>query len=161
MGALAKGSERFRSAFDFLGYGSNLEDEEFETEKSDTNTDEVLDYSPSSSVSTQSNVTPLSKTAPAPVVKPTPMADLRRIVTICPSNYNQAKEIGEAFREGVPVIMNLSNLADTEARRMIDFAAGLIFGLQGSIEKVTNRVFLLSPKTVQVTVNQDADKHWF
>lgn len=162
MGALAKSTERFRSAFDFLGYGSNLEDEEYEQEIS---SQPVVESHPQDSMPmishNHTNVTPLSTASAS--ASPAPVSDLRRIITICPSNYNQAKEIGEAFREGIPVIMNLTNLADSEARRMIDFAAGLIFGLQGSIEKVTNRVFLLSPKTVQVTVNQDlnSEQQWF
>lgn len=163
MGALAKSTERFRSAFDFLGYGTNFEDEEYVEETKTTGVDTNYGYAPVAPTTTHDKVAPLVPTTPEPVVNSAPVADLRRIVTICPSNYNQAKEIGEAFRDGVPVIMNLSNLADSEARRMIDFAAGLIFGLQGSIEKVTNRVFLLSPKTVQVSVNQDlnSEKQWF
>lgn len=160
MGALAKSTERFRNAFDFLGYGSNFEDEELAGETEPDIPAESYEYPAPTPIVTKGNLSALPDTSS---VKNNPVSDLRRIVTICPANYNQAKEIGEAFREGVPVIMNLSNLADSEARRMIDFAAGLIFGLQGSIEKVTNRVFLLSPKSVQVTVNQDfnAEQQWF
>ncbi|MDO5746360.1 MAG: cell division protein SepF [Actinomycetaceae bacterium] len=77
--------------------------------------------------------------------------DLRRIVTVCPRTYNEAKPIGDAFRDGTPVIMNLTSMSEGEARRMVDFASGLIYGLNGSIERVTNRVFLLSPETVEVT----------
>ena len=79
-----------------------------------------------------------------------PAVELKRIVTIRPTTYNEAQSIGEAFKEGTPVIMNLGAMNDLEARRMIDFAAGLSFALDGGIEKVTNRVFLLSPKSVQV-----------
>lgn len=81
---------------------------------------------------------------------PEPAVELKRIVTIRPTTYNEAQSIGEAFKEGTPVIMNLGAMNDLEARRMIDFAAGLSFALDGGIEKVTNRVFLLSPKSVQV-----------
>lgn len=76
---------------------------------------------------------------------------LRRISTIHPESYADARQIGEAFRSGVPVIMNLSDLPDSEARRVVDFAAGLVFGLAGNIERVTSRVFLLSPRNVEVT----------
>lgn len=77
--------------------------------------------------------------------------DLRRIVTVHPRTYGEAVTIGESFRSGIPVIMNLTGMSEAEARRMIDFAAGLTFGLEGSIEKVTSRVFLLSPASVTVS----------
>ena len=78
-------------------------------------------------------------------------ADLSRIVTVHPSSYNDVLPIGESFRKGVPVIINLTDMSEAEARRVIDFAAGLIFGLHGVIERVTSRVFLLSPRTVEVS----------
>jgi cell division inhibitor SepF len=77
--------------------------------------------------------------------------DLRRITTVHPRSYNDAKLIGEAFRGGIPVIMNLSDMDDADAKRLVDFSAGLIFGLHGAIERVTNKVFLLSPEHVEVT----------
>ncbi|UFU04237.1 cell division protein SepF [Ruania suaedae] len=76
--------------------------------------------------------------------------NLRRITTVHPRSYTDAKSIGEAFRAGTPVIMNLTDMSDAEAKRLVDFSAGLIFGLHGSIERVTNKVFLLSPATVEV-----------
>ena len=79
-----------------------------------------------------------------------PPADLSRIETIHPRSYNDARRIGEHYREGVPVIMNLSELDDPDAKRIIDFAAGLVFGMRGSIERITNKVFLLSPVNVDV-----------
>jgi cell division inhibitor SepF len=84
------------------------------------------------------------------VPNPAPVAELHRISTIHPRTYNEAKVIGEAFRAGTPVIMNLGELDDADAKRLVDFAAGLIFGLRGSIERVTNKVFLLSPANVEV-----------
>ena len=90
--------------------------------------------------------------APSRVVTPLRAAEmeLSRIVTIHPTTYNEAREIGEAFREGVPVIMNLTGMSEAEAKRMVDFSAGLVFGLHGVIERVTNRVFLLSPAHVVI-----------
>jgi Cell division protein SepF len=64
---------------------------------------------------------------------------------IQPRRYVEARTIGEQFRSGNPVLMDLSGLSDTDARRLVDFAAGLIFGLRGSIDKIANRVFLLTP----------------
>lgn len=78
-------------------------------------------------------------------------ADLTRIITVHPRTYNEARTIGEHFRDGVPVIMNLSEMEDVDAKRLVDFAAGLIFGMRGTIERVTSKVFLLSPRDVNVT----------
>lgn len=90
--------------------------------------------------------------AAAPVAASKPrIADLTRIITVHPRTYNEARTIGEHYRDGVPVIMNLSDMEDADAKRLVDFAAGLIFGLNGTIERVTSKVFLLSPKNVNVT----------
>ena len=59
--------------------------------------------------------------------------DLTRITTLHPRTYNEARTIGEHFREGTPVIMNLTEMVDSDAKRLFAFAAGLIFGLRGSI----------------------------
>jgi cell division inhibitor SepF len=85
-----------------------------------------------------------------------PAGDLTRITTLHPRTYNEARTIGEHFREGTPVIMNLTEMVDSDAKRLVDFAAGLIFGLRGSIERVTNKVFLLSPANVEVTAEDKA-----
>ncbi|WP_300083739.1 cell division protein SepF [Propioniciclava sp.] len=78
-------------------------------------------------------------------------ADLSRIVTVHPRTYNEARTIGEHFRDGIPVIMNLTDMEDADAKRLVDFSAGLIFGLRGTIERITSKVFLLSPADVNVT----------
>jgi len=78
------------------------------------------------------------------------VSDLYRITTLHPRTYNDARRIGEEFREGVPVIMNLTDMDDVDAKRLVDFAAGLVFGCRGTIERVTNKVFLLSPVNVDV-----------
>jgi cell division inhibitor SepF len=75
----------------------------------------------------------------------------QRITTLHPRTYNEAKTIGLQFRAGTPVIMNLSEMDDSDAKRLVDFAAGLTFGLHGSIERVTPKVFLLSPQNMTVT----------
>jgi len=82
--------------------------------------------------------------------------DLARITTLHSRTYNESRTIGEHFREGTPVIMNLTEMVDSDAKRLVDFAAGLIFGLRGSIERVTNKVFLLSPANVEVTAEDKA-----
>ncbi len=88
--------------------------------------------------------------APAPAPKP------YRITTLHPRTYNEARQIGESFRDGMPVIMNLTEMDDADAKRLVDFAAGLSFGLRGSIERVTAKVFLLSPRDVDVTAEDKA-----
>ena len=89
--------------------------------------------------------------APRPVTSESSSAsDLYRITTLHPRTYNDARRIGEEFREGVPVIMNLTDMDDVDAKRLVDFAAGLVFGCRGTIERVTNKVFLLSPVNVDV-----------
>ena len=97
---------------------------------------------------TDASITPLETRRPAAVPR---TADLTRIVTVHPRTYNEARTIGENFRDGVPVIMNLGDMEDVDAKRLVDFAAGLIFGLHGSIERITSKVFLLSPQNVNVT----------
>ena len=79
-----------------------------------------------------------------------------RITTLHPRTYNEARTIGEHFREGTPVIINLSEMDDVDAKRLVDFSAGLIFGLRGTIERVTNKVFLLSPQNIDVTAEDKA-----
>ena len=95
-------------------------------------------------------------------VEPEPVAaapDLRRIVTVHPSTYNEARIIGESFRDGVPVIINLTGMSESDARRMVDFSAGLVFGLHGAIERVTPRVFLLTPASVEIDGGEVAEAH--
>lgn len=96
-------------------------------------------------VSAAPAVTPVAPAAPAAV-------SLDRIVTLHPRTYNEARQIGELYRDGTPVIMNLTDMDDADAKRLVDFAAGLVFGLHGSIERVTSKVFLLSPANVSVSM---------
>lgn len=87
----------------------------------------------------------------APVAAPAPaMGEVYRITTIHPRTFNDARRIGEDFRAGTPVIMNLSEMDDSDARRIVDFSAGLALGLHGSLERVTRGVFLLSPANVDI-----------
>ena len=76
-----------------------------------------------------------------------------RITTLHPRSYNDARRIGEEYRSGRPVIMDLTELDDVDAKRIVDFAAGLVFGLRGSIERVTNKVFMLAPADVDISAD--------
>jgi cell division inhibitor SepF len=78
------------------------------------------------------------------------------ITTLHLTSYSEARTIGEHFRDGYPVIMNLTEMDEPDAKRLVDFAAGLAFGMRGSMERVTNRVFLLSPPNIQVSAEEKA-----
>ncbi len=88
---------------------------------------------------------------PVVSVVQTEIPSMDRIVTLHPRTYSEARSIGEQYRQGNPVIMNLSDMEETERKRLVDFASGLVFGLHGSIERVTSKVFLLSPENVSVS----------
>ncbi|MBF4634002.1 cell division protein SepF [Agreia pratensis] len=103
---------------------------------------------------TRAPVTPLRKTHIQKNVAPT---EMNEILTVHPKQYKDAQVIAENFREGIPVIINLSQMTDADARRLIDFAGGLSQGLYGKIERVTSKVFLLSPSHVSVSGDTSAD----
>jgi len=107
-------------------------------------------------------VTPLRRT---PAARNAP-AEMNEILTVHPRQYKDAQVIAENFRDGIPVIINLSQMSEPDARRLIDFASGLSQGLYGKIERVTNKVFLLSPAHVAVSgdhaeVESDVDASFF
>jgi len=92
--------------------------------------------------------------------------EMNEILTVHPRQYKDAQVIAENFREGIPVIINLSQMSEQEARRLVDFASGLSQGLYGKIERVTSKVFLLSPAHVAVSgdqaeVESDVDASFF
>ncbi|PZF56439.1 cell division protein SepF [Curtobacterium sp. MCSS17_008] len=95
-------------------------------------------------------VTPLRRSHTT-AQKATPVQEMNEILTVHPREYKDAQSIAESFRDGIPVIINLSQMTESDARRMIDFASGLSLGLYGKIERVTNKVFLLSPAHVAVS----------
>jgi cell division inhibitor SepF len=99
----------------------------------------------------------LERAAPPPTVpeqRHGSASALSRITTLQPRSYNEARTIGERYRDGVPVIMNLTELDDAAAKRLVDFAAGLAFALRGSFDKVATKVFLLSPADIDVTADE-------
>jgi len=76
------------------------------------------------------------------------------IVTLQPRSYSEARKVGEYYREGNPVIINLDDMEESERKRLVDFSSGLVFGLHGRIERISLKVFLLSPANVNVS-NED------
>ncbi|UWD80583.1 cell division protein SepF [Curtobacterium flaccumfaciens] len=110
-------------------------------------------------------VTPLRRSHTT-AQKATPVQEMNEILTVHPREYKDAQSIAESFRDGIPVIINLSQMTEGDARRMIDFASGLSLGLFGKIERVTNKVFLLSPAHVAVSgepaeVESDIEANFF
>jgi cell division inhibitor SepF len=71
-----------------------------------------------------------------------------------PKRFNEAREVADRFKEGTAVIMNLQSTEDATARRLVDFASGLVYGLDGKIELVANRVYLLTPADVEVSAEE-------
>ena len=123
-----------------------LADEEFEYE----------DSAPLAPAAPISHAAPTQGRAPVtplrrPTAKTAGPAEMNEILTVHPRQYKDAQVIAENFREGIPVIINLSQMSEPDARRLIDFASGLSQGLYGKIERVTNKVFLLSPAHVAVS----------
>lgn len=98
---------------------------------------------------------PVARLRPVPeAARATQRDALSKITTLHPTSYGEARAIGEAYREGTPVIINLTELDNADAKRLVDFSAGLAFALRGSMDKVTNKVFLLSPPDVEVTAEE-------
>jgi len=88
------------------------------------------------------------------VIHPIPSAATGKVHLIEPSGFNDAEEIGEKFKADIPVIVNLQDLEPETAKRLIDFAAGLTYGLDGRIQRVADKVFLLTPRNVEVSAEE-------
>ena len=133
----------------YLGLADERPEEQDEWVEDDVEEAEVPDQF-------EAQVTPLRRPTrvTGAAVAATAPSELHRITTIHPRSYNDARKIGEAFRDGVPVIMNLTDMDDADAKRLVDFAAGLVFATRGTIERVTAKVFLLSPPNVSVAAEE-------
>ncbi|HEY7667456.1 MAG TPA: cell division protein SepF [Actinomycetota bacterium] len=88
------------------------------------------------------------------IASPRPVAASSAIYKSEPKRFNEAREVADRFKEGTAVIMNLQSTDDTIARRLVDFASGLVYGLDGKIELVANRVYLLTPADVEVSAEE-------
>ncbi|MDR0416267.1 MAG: cell division protein SepF [Propionibacteriaceae bacterium] len=104
----------------------------------------------------QANVTPIDQHRSRRAASAAREVGINEIAHIRPRRYgSDATRIAESYREGIPVILNLSDLDDAEAFRVVDFASGLKLALEGHFEKITARVFLLTPPSIKVS---DRDK---
>lgn len=143
----------------YLGLADDRGEQEYSSEYADDYVEQYQEEQEVEGAMThdyQAQVTPINRAVAQREARSPHGGDLRRITTVHPRSYNDARVIGDAFRAGTPVIMNLSDMDDADAKRLVDFSAGLIFGLRGAIERVTNKVFLLSPESVEITGEEPA-----
>jgi len=141
-------SGAMRKIGEYLGL---LEDTGHYDGDTETSTQDAVDQRPVQRERRPAPVSDLAERRRPASVQTGVVAELSRITTLHPRNYNEARLVGENYRDGTPVIMNLSEMDDNDAKRLVDFAAGLIFATRGTIERVTNKVFLLSPPNVAVS----------
>ncbi|GAA1590641.1 Cell division protein SepF [Leucobacter aridicollis] len=118
---------------------------------------------PAPSAQAAAKPTQAPRPAVAPLRRVTPVRNqapqaMNEIFTVHPTAYRDAQVIAESFRDGIPVIMNLSRMSDDEAKRLIDFSSGLTLGLNGRIERVTSKVFLLTPEHIEVGSDEPASE---
>jgi cell division inhibitor SepF len=88
------------------------------------------------------------------IAAPRPVGTASAIHKSEPKRFNEAREVADRFKDGTAVIMNLQGTEDSTARRLVDFASGLVYGLDGKIELVANRVYLLTPADVEVSAEE-------
>jgi cell division inhibitor SepF len=94
--------------------------------------------------------------AARPHIEAVPNPNSVRVHLILPRSFNDAQQIADKFKQSIPVILNLQS-ADTElSKRLIDFASGLTYALNGGMQRVADKVFLLTPRNVEVSAEQRA-----
>jgi cell division inhibitor SepF len=146
----------FRKAANFLGLVDDLENDPSASgvAQSESRFNRPVRSAPIAEASAPPYLRSASSRATTPVPTAQTNVVVDHIVTLHPRMYSDVRGIGEHYRLGQPVIMNLSDMEESERKRMIDFASGLVFGHYGSIERVTSKVFLLTPPNVKVS-NED------
>lgn len=83
------------------------------------------------------------------VVRPLPTSAKPKIVA--PTGFNDVQQVADTFKRGLPVIINMQGVDRDLSRRLIDFASGLCYGLEGDMERVSDQVFLLTPRDAEVS----------
>ncbi|MCI6574201.1 MAG: cell division protein SepF [Actinomycetaceae bacterium] len=87
--------------------------------------------------------------------------EIARIVTVWVASYKEIRDFAVEFRDGMPVILNLSEAPDGERARIVDFALGLCFGLDGLFSRISEDVFLLTPHAVKLDSRGTDENHDF
>lgn len=150
---LVEDGERYNARYDDE-YDEGYDDYEDEAVDGESHETEPVPARSSSS-SSEEQVGTVSKFPDRRGVTASPeVTELARITTVHPRSYNEARVIGEHFRDGTPVIMNLTEMDHADAKRLVDFAAGLIFCCRGSIERITTKVFLVCPPNVTLAAEE-------
>lgn len=147
----------------FLGLAEEeLDEQGMPVEVSRVDSEPTPDSAPvARPVQRAAQVTPLRKVAPVRQAAPMHQVaqPMNEILTMRPAGYAEAPLVAESFREGVPVILNLTRMSDADAKQLIDFASGLTMGLRGKIERVTNKVFLLTPEHIATNIDQHSERN--
>lgn len=142
-----------KSAMSYLGMSDVADDDDdFDDVSDEASTSFDSDHSVTPQPSASASTAAASREAAASFQQ----GRINRITTIHPKTYEDAQLVGRAIRDGVPVVLNLTGVAEAVAYRIVDFSAGVVFGVRGSIERVTPRVFLLSPAQVNIKVEEPA-----
>ncbi|MFR0588881.1 cell division protein SepF [Bifidobacterium apri] len=146
-----------KNAMSYLGMSDVVDDDDDLLDQEDDDKESAFD--------SDHTVAPISASQPASSASPASSrgtskfpARVDRITTIHPKTYDDAQLVGRAIRDGVPVVLNLTGVPEAVAYRIVDFSAGVVFGVRGSIERVTPRVFLLSPAQINIKVEEPESK---
>jgi cell division inhibitor SepF len=91
-----------------------------------------------------------------PAIEAVPNPHSVRVHLVLPRSFNDAQQIADKFKQGIPVILNLQSADNELSKRLIDFASGLTYALNGGMQRVADKVFLLTPRNVEVSAEQRA-----
>ena len=131
-----------KNAMSYLGMSDVADDDDFAVEEAPAPAAE-------GTFDSDHSVTPMPAAAPA-----SQQSTSSRTTPFPGKTYEDAQMVGRAIRDGIPVVLNLTGVAEPIAYRIVDFSAGVVFGVHGSMERVTPRVFLLSPAQVNIKVEE-------
>lgn len=79
-----------------------------------------------------------------------------RVHFVAPKNFNDVQDVGDKFKDSIPVILNLQGTDTDLSKRLIDFSSGLTYALDGGMQKIADKVFLLTPQNVEVSAEERA-----
>ncbi|WEV41595.1 cell division protein SepF [Bifidobacterium sp. ESL0682] len=145
-----------KKAMSYLGMTDVVDDDDIDVQDDDEPTPSDFDSDSTVTPITQHTTSAASQDSStvSRASKPFPAGRMNRITTIHPKSYEDAQQVGRAIRDGIPVVLNLTDVSEAVAYRIVDFSAGVVFGVRGSLERVTPRVFLLSPAQVNIKVEK-------
>ncbi len=107
-------------------------------------------------VTSRSAAPPASSSRSSRQLEAVPNPNSVRVHLVLPRSFNDAQQIADRFKQSIPVILNLQNADPELSKRLIDFASGLTYALNGGMQRVADKVFLLTPRNVEVSAEQRA-----